>query len=339
MKKIKKKKLEIPASVKELRLSEKKFAKKHGIKLKGKGMSKKDRKRQEKKLVAEYSRNAVKGLNKAVKMMAENPEAKNIDKVKDGVENIIRNGVIMKRIAKLYKKDRDAYPNMIFLPGMIMNTILYYSREDMTEEEQKIADGMNKEELIAFCEKILAKEIKRYRKLGLSPEVAYQMAVVVPTTKLFKKKRGRVYYRRLIQAMYDIAEVQEVDVDAILQAVCKVDKKKGISKSDFLEGFFSEFIMRKSSNKAAKFTDNQKELHEALIDRTLMYLNNMKHKKLRILLKEYINRRKMAEEYKNDSKRVIKFTDHANSNSPYENIKAVVLDLIETNSSNELYLQ
>ena len=184
----------------------------------------------------------------------------------------------------------------------------------------------------------MSKEIKRYAKFGLSDTVSYQLATVIPTPKLFKKKRGRVYYRRLIQTMYDIAEVQEVDVDAILQAIVKIDKK-AISKEDFLEGFFSEFIMRKSSNKTAKFTDTQKELHNAMMDRTLMYLNGIKKKKLRVILKEYIARRKTAEEYKNDSKRIIKFTEHANSNSPYENIKAVVMDLIESNSSNELYLQ
>ena len=136
MAKIKKKKLDIPDSVKELRYSTKKFAKKHGIRLKGKGMSKKDKKRQLKKLQAEYARCAIKGLNKAVKIMAENPDAKNIDKVREGVENIIKNAAVMKKIAKIYKKNRDMYPNMIFLPNMIMNTIVYYSREDMSEEDK-----------------------------------------------------------------------------------------------------------------------------------------------------------------------------------------------------------
>ena len=98
MAKIKKKKLDIPDSVKELRYSTKKFAKKHGIRLKGKGMSKKDKKRQLKNLQAEYSRCAIKGLNKAVKIMAENPDAKNIDKVREGVENIIKNAAVMKKI-------------------------------------------------------------------------------------------------------------------------------------------------------------------------------------------------------------------------------------------------
>lgn len=339
MKKVKNKKLDIPDSVKELRLSEKKFAKKHGIRIKGKGMGKKDKKRQLKKLHEEYSKFAIKGLNKAVKMMADHPEAKNIDKVKDGVDNIIRNAAVMKKIAKIYKKNRDQYPNMIFLPSMIMNTIMYYSREDLSEEDKAVAETMDKESLMSFCEKILSRETKRYEKMGLASEVAYQMATVIPTAKLFKKKRGRVWYRRLISTMYDIAEVHEVNPDQILMAVYKVDKKDKMNKGEFLEGFFSEFIMQKSSNRTAKFTETQKELHEALIDRALIYLNGLKKKKLRNILKDYISRRKTAEEYKNDSRRVIKFTDHANSNSPYETIKEVVLDLIESNSSNEIYLQ
>ena len=339
MAKIKKKKLDIPDSVKELRYSTKKFAKKHGIRLKGKGMSKKDKKRQLKKLQAEYSRCAIKGLNKAVKIMAENPDAKNIDKVREGVENIIKNAAVMKKIAKLYKKNRDMYPNMIFLPNMIMNTIVYYSREDMSEEDKAIGESLNKEALVEFCEKILKKETKRYEKLGLPAPVAYQMATVIPTGKLFKKQRGRTWYRRLIETMYNIAEVQEVNPDMILMAVSKIDKKNKLDKDKFLEGFFSEFIMQRSSNKTAKFTETQKELHDALIDRTLVYLNGLKKKKLRVILKNYIERRKSAEEYKNDSKRIIRFTDHANSNSPYETIKAVVQDLIESNSTNELYLQ
>lgn len=337
--KSKHKKLDIPASVKELRLSEKKFAKKHGIRLKGKGMRKKDRIRQEKKLHKEYSRAMIKGLNKAVRMMADHPEAKNIDKVKDGVENIIRNAKAMRRISRIYKKDRDAYPNMIFLPGMIMNTILYYSQEDLSEEDKAIADAIDKDQLIEFCERILSKEIKRYKKLGLDEAVAYQLATVIPTAKLFTRKESRIWYRRLIGSLYDIAEVHPVDVDTILAAICKVDKKNKISRREFLSGFFGEFIMQKATNKVAKFTETQKELHETLIDRCMVYLNGLKKKKLREILKQYIRRRKTAEEFKNDSRRVIKFTDHANSNSPYATIQEVVKDLIASNPSNELYLQ
>ena len=138
--------------------------------------------------------------------------------------------------------------------------------------------------------------------------------------------------------MYDMATVSEVDVDAVLKAITKIDKDKVIDKKDFLEGFFSEFILQRSTNKTHSYTDNQKDLHESLIERTLIYLDNMKSRRLKDLLKQYIKRRKTAEEYKNDTKRVIKFIDHANSNSSYTNIKAVVQELIADNSSNELYL-
>ena len=87
----KKKKIKIPKSVMELKLSPKKYAKKHGIKLKDKHMSKKDRKHSIKRLKNEYSESAINGLNKAVKILAENPEAKKIEKVKLGIDNIILN--------------------------------------------------------------------------------------------------------------------------------------------------------------------------------------------------------------------------------------------------------
>jgi len=138
--------------------------------------------------------------------------------------------------------------------------------------------------------------------------------------------------------MYDMATVSEIDVDVVLKAVINIDKDKEIGKKDFLEGFFSEFILQRATNKSHSFTDNQKDLHDSLIEKTLVYLDNLKSRQLKDVLKQYIKRRKTAEEYKNDTKRVIKFIDYANSNSAYGNIKAVVQELIADNSSNELYL-
>lgn len=333
-----KKKIKVPKSVLDLRLSPKKFAKKHNIKLKGKGVSKRERKHNRKRLRNEYSEHAISGLNKAVKILAENPdEGKKINKVKDGVDNIISNPAVMDRIAKIYKKHPDNYPNMIFLPKMIMNTLEYFNRDDLSDEDKEVAKDIDVEGMIKFCEKILKKPIKRYRNMGIDKNMAYQLATVIPTSKLFKKN-SREWYKRLIQQMYVIAAEQEVDVDQVLKAVIKVDKKGNINKKDFLSGFYSEFILQKSSNKNHSFNDTQKDLHETLIAQSLEYLNNMKPRKLREILKTYIKRRKTAESYKNDGKRVIKFTDHATSNSPYTTIKAVVQDLISDNSNNELYL-
>ena len=119
----KSKKVKIPKSVLDLRMSPKKYAKKHGIKIKGK-MSKKTRKRNIKRLKKEYSQAAIVGLDKAVKILAENPDARKINKVKDAIDNVIVNPAVMRRVAKLYKKDPSEYNNMIYLPHMIMSTII-----------------------------------------------------------------------------------------------------------------------------------------------------------------------------------------------------------------------
>lgn len=334
MSKKKTKKLREPKSVKDLRISPKKFAKKNGIKLKG--GSKKSRKHAKKRLLHEYSNNAAAGLNKAVKILAENPdEGKKIEKIKAGVENIITNKNVMERVAKLYNKHPDSYPHMIFLPSILMNTLAYYSREDISEDDKEIAQSLDAEMLTTFCEKILKRQIKRYRRFGMSDTIAFQLAVVVPTTKILK---NRQWYRRLIMQLYDIAANEEVDVDNTLNAISRVDKKNGIGRKEFLDGFFSEFILTKNTNKTHSFNDSQKELHETLIDRALVYLDNLKPRKLRDILKTYIKRRKTAESYKSDTKRVIKFIDHAHSNSSYTRIKSVVQELISDNASNEPYL-
>ena len=337
MSKEKKKKIKIPKSVLDLRMTPKKFAKEHNIKI-TKKMSKKDKKRNLKRLRKEYSNFAINGMNKAVKILAENANnsSKKIIKVKSGVDNIITNSDVMNRIAKIYKKNPDAYPNMVFLPYMIMNTIMYYKQEGLSEEDKAIADSLDTSALVSFCEKILKKEIKKYKKYGLSDTAAFQFACVIPTTRLFSKNRH--WYTKLIQAMYDVAANEDVSVDDVLKAVTKLNKDKYISKKEFLEGFYSAFILKRSSNKNKNFTDAQKDLHENLIEKTLVFMDGMKSKKLRAMLKDYIKARKFAESMKSDSKRVIKFTDYANSNSQYINIKATVKELIEDNSNNELYL-
>jgi predicted nucleic acid-binding Zn ribbon protein len=225
---------------------------------------------------------------------------------------------------------------MIFLPNMIMNTLNYYSQEGLNEEEKAIAETLDSDKLIEFCQKILKKEIKRYKKLGMNNEVSYQLATVIPTTRLFKSNRN--WYRRLIDSLYTIAADHDIDLNMIMKAVLKIDKKKSIPRKDFLAGFFSEFIFRRTSNKNHSFNDNQKDLHNELIEKALEYLDNIKKGQCREILKNYIKRRKNAEANKNDSKRIIKFIDHANSNSPYVNLKAVIQELITDNSTNELYL-
>lgn len=217
-----------------------------------------------------------------------------------------------------------------------MYTLEYYNSENASDEDKEIGKVLDVEALVKFCEKILKKEIKKYKKCGLDDAAAYELAAVSPTAKIYKNNRER--YRKLINRMYIMAANDTVDIEMVLKSVLKIDKKKAIDKKEFLTGFFGEFIMTMASNSKKTFTETQQELHENLIERTLVFLNEMKPKKLKELLKIYIKRRKTAEQYKKDKNRVIKFVDHATSNSPYETIKKVVQELISDNSANEMYL-
>ena len=330
-----KKKVKIPNSVKHLKYSIQKYAKKNDIHLKK--LPKRDRKKAEKRLMEDYSESSLIGINKAVKILTEHPDCENSEKIKTGIENIILNPEVVKAIAKLYKKNRDQYPNLIYLPNMIVNTLNYYDNEaNLTEEEKKLKASLDPEMLVSFCEKILKKQIKKYIKLGLDPEIAYHIATIIPSARLFKVNVH--WYRKLIRELYDLAETKDIDVDSILKAICRIDKDEVISKKEMLREFYCEFILQKYTNKQVKFNEKQKELHEGLIENALKYIDDLKLNKIRDILRNYIKARKKAEEYNNDSKRIIKFVDHANSNSPYTNIKKVVQDLIAENAANEVYL-
>ena len=333
----KKKDIQIPECVKVLKLSKKKYAKKNGIDLDSNKMSKKDGKRKLKKITLEYNEEVIKGLNKAVKILTEVTEdTKKVNKVKEWIENKIVDPATMDAVAEMYKKHPELYSNMIYLPYMIVSTITYYRQEDLTDEEKEFGKRIHSDDLIEFCMKILKKVIKKYEKQDLSSEVAFQIATVIPTTKLLAGSRK--WFRNLITTLHIMAEKSVPDLKAIFKAILKLDGKKYINKKLFYELLYQEFMLKRLSNKKYSATDSQKEFYDNFVDMTLEYLNELKVGKVKNILKQYIKARKKAEEFKSDGKRIIKFVDHANSNSPYQNIKAAVQELINDDKNNEIYL-
>ena len=332
-----KKDIEIPKCVKVLKMSKKKYAKKNDFNIDSKKMGDKERKRKLKKLTLEYNEDVIKGLDKAVKILSEvTEESKKLNKIKAGVESVIVDPSTMDAVAELYKKHPENYPNMIFLPYMIISTITYYRQEDLTDEEKEFGKRIHNDDLIEFCEKILRKIIKQYKKHDLDERTAFHIATVIPSTKLLAGSRK--WFRNLISTFRLMSETEVPEVKKIFKAILKLDGKKYIGKKLFYELFYQEFILTKLTNKKYSSTETQKEFYEKLVDMTLDYLNDLKVGKLKGILKQYIKARKKAEEFKTDGKRIIKFIDHATSNSPYQNIKAAVQELIADDKDNELYL-
>lgn len=330
------KKLELPTCVSVLKQSKEKYAKKNGIRIDEKNMKKKEVKERRKKLDKRYYEAILVGLNKGVKILTEvRNESKKLDKIKKGIEKIILNHETMDGIIKIYKKDPEHYNELKFFPYMILSTIEYYNSGNLSDEDKKLAESIDSEKLIEFASSILKKEVKRYNKFVASNTIAFKLAAAVPSTKILK---SMIYYKRLLNMMYTMSENESLDIDRVFQAVIKLDGKKFIKKKAFLTNFYRVFILRRMSNKNYSLTETQKEMHEKLIDSCLEFMNSLKVSDIKDILKEYIKSRKGAEESKSDGKRVIKFIDHANSNSPYANIKTAVQEIISDNEANELYL-
>ena len=336
----KKLKISIPKSLMQLSISQSKFAKRNGIKIKGKGIKKKELKENLKRARKGHVASTLKDLDRAIKIVIENPTIENrkMTKLQLGIISVIERPEMMDGVGKLYLKDSGQYKNMESFPEFILRTISDYSRDDAGDEKKKVLESLDQEALVKFCQRVLKKQIARYEKLGIDSDIlAFNLASVLPNTKLLKNDRRR--YRKLIDVLLlEVCNHEAVDIRTVISAILKFDKKKTVSKSDFMRSLVSEIIFLRNSNKNLSFTDHQKDLYEAMNDLALTYLDDLKKRDCKSLLKEYIKRRKFAESHNRDGKRMIKFVNYGNSNSSYSNLKTVVSELIEDNSSNELYL-
>ena len=319
----------------------KKFAKKNDIpyNLKGKDFSKKEKKKAAKEFNKEYASAQLDSLDKAVKILVQcgMQENKKIDKIKESVDDVIRNPSLMNDIIDIYKKDPKQHKWILYLPSMMVATIVYYQGKDLTDAEKKEAETVDVDMLMKFSEKILKKPIRKYIKHGLSTSAAFQMACAVPSLNVFTG-RTVFFHRKFINTLFEIAKEEVVDIPTYFQAMFAMDKSEKFKKKEFLDEFCLQYLLRKQTNKSAKFTDNQKELQENLNTWALNHLNLIAKERSRSIIKNYIKARKRAEENKIDGTRVISLINHSNANSEYTRLRDVLLDLIKSNSQNELYL-
>lgn len=332
---MKTKKIKLPRSVKQLRLSKKKWAKKNGMDYTGKKLSKGDKKVNKKRVKKKYPVAVAKGLNKAVQVITENPNSDKIDKINEAINGILTQPKLMAKVAKVYKEDRNNYDELIYLPRIILTTIQYYERSDISPEEKAEAENMDVDALTEFCEKILTKPRKKYESFGLSQSAAFALAALIPDNSIL---RGRYWYRRLVHTLYEIAESEVIDFDKVIEAISKLNKKHKMKKDEIRRNFFEEYIFTRKTNRFKQFTKTQNDLHEDLQNACLKYLDKLKKKEIKGILEEYVKRRKKAEKEGKDGSRIFKFIDHANSNSPFENIKWAVGKIITDHPEYETYL-
>ena len=87
-------------------------------------MKKKVRERKLKKLTIEFAEETIKGLDKGVKILSEvSDDSKKVNKIKEWIVAKITDSDVMDSVAEMYKKHPEYYPNMIYLPHMIVSTI------------------------------------------------------------------------------------------------------------------------------------------------------------------------------------------------------------------------
>lgn len=321
----------LPRTVKALDQKRKKWAKKNGLNYKdGKG---------NKKLAKEeYQEAFLEGLDRSMEIILHQPNSKIADRVKDKIDAALARPKRMAEAAKIYPEHRKEYRNIIYLPNMIMTTIRYLQNgaDKLEGKEKEIAASIDETALVDFCETILKKSMKHYTSYGLSRGAAFTLACLVPSAHILEKS---YWYRALLTTLYDMAETDTFEIETIFEAVTTVDKSKVLHKRDMKRKFWLEFILMKNSNRFKNLNESQKNLHEHLQNQALEYLNGLSKDELEAMLYKYIKRRRESENNNSDGRRIFRFVDHANSNSPYGKIKQVVEKIISAKPDYEVYLK
>lgn len=324
-------KSKLPRSVKALSQSRKDWAKKNGLDYKddddNKDLAKK-----------EFIETFVEGLDRAMEIILDKPNSDLAKDVKREIEVALGRTKKIAAATKYYSEHRKKYQYIKYLPNVIVSTLKYVQSPsaDLTAQEATLAKNLDEVVLHDFCKAILKKPCEHYEAIGLSNSAAMALASLVPSARILEKG---YWYRALIATLYSMAETDHFEIDDVFEAITTVDKNKVLRKRDLKRKFWLEFILMKNSNRFKDLNESQKTLHEHLQIKALEYMDTLSEDELEAMLLKYIKRRRESESTNSDGRRIFRFVDHANSNSPYTKIKKVVEKIIKGKSEYEAYLK
>lgn len=232
-------------------------------------------------------------------------------------------------IKYLYKEVKKGHKidNIKLMPIVIKEIIQQATKknEEMRAEnpECKIYDMSNLTELSIL---ILKKKIKKLKKKGVEPKLAFDILSVLPTDNVLKYSQ---LYR--IKSLYDTLYLharngEEVDHDTIIKTLIGDKYEKAIIVFNLLE----------RKERFAKMNDNEKALYLKISTWTFDKLESSSKEDIKTCLDTYIKRRKADEGNNKDSAR--RYPLATLSDQDYPKTKKIIDDIIANNDDVKKYL-
>jgi hypothetical protein len=266
-------------------------------------------------------------LPMVIEFIIRNGHIKN-DEIQEAKESCLANindPKFIKFLDKMIDKGDDI-DNIKLLPVIAKEIIERAEKENARRlSEDANAKTYDERDLANLCVNILGKKLKKLKKAGIDPNLAFDILCVIPNDDIMKYStfyRVRMFY----DTLYHHASREDIPFDEIMDKAIK-------------ENRYSQFIayaLIERKDKISKLNDSQMKLYSGITNWVFSTLESLNRDEIEAILKSYISARRKDDANGNDGPR--RFVITSLIANDYPNITKVVTKLKSEANDADKYL-
>ena len=233
----------------------------------------------------------------------------------------------IKYLTKQIKDDEDV-GDIRLLPAVIRDIISEVKMQEEKDKQQNPNANISYDtsDILNLSQLILKKKIKKADKdLGIDPDVALDLLMVIPHKSMLKDRQINYRLRLFMNVLYEHAKTADINYESCLKLVGLNEYAQSVVVFNLLE--------RRS--KFNNFNENQQKLFIAINEWMLNQLEEMNRTDLESVLKLYTDLRKRDASQNRDEDR--RYFVKSVPEDEFPNLKKVINHMIDSNGDIEKF--
>lgn len=233
----------------------------------------------------------------------------------------------IKYLTKQIKDDEDV-GDIRLLPAVIRDIISEVKMQEEKDKQQNPNANISYDtsDILNLSQLILKKKIKKADKdLGIDPDVALDLLMVIPHKSMLKDRQINYRLRLFMNVLYEHAKTADINYESCLKLVGLNEYAQSVVVFNLLE--------RRS--KFNNFNENQQKLFIAINEWMLNQLEEMNRTDLESVLKLYTDLRKRDASQNRDEDR--RYFLKSVPEDEFPNLKKVINHMIDSNGDIEKF--
>ena len=233
----------------------------------------------------------------------------------------------IKYLTKQIKDDEDV-GDIRLLPAIIRDIISEVKMQEEKDKQQNPNANISYDtsDILNLSQLILKKKIKKADKdLGIDPDVALDLLMVIPHKSMLKDRQINYRLRLFMNVLYEHAKTVDINYESCLKLVGLDEYAQSVVVFNLLE--------RRS--KFNNFNENQQKLFIAINEWMLNQLEEMNRTDLESVLKLYTDLRKRDASQNRDEDR--RYFLKSVPEDEFPNLKKVINHMIDNNGDIEKF--